>query len=73
MTETIPYSPPVLLSGYHVCDSFDCGNIVLNDWLRRYVLQNQRANAARTFVVCQGSEVVGYAIDVADQGYETKG
>lgn len=60
MSETIPYSPPVLLSGDHVCDGFDCGNIVLNEWLRRHALQNQRANAARTFVVCQGSKVVGY-------------
>lgn len=60
MTETIPYSAPVLLSENHVCNSFDCGNIVLNEWLFRYAMQNQQSNAARTFVVCQESQVVGY-------------
>jgi len=60
MAETVSYLPPVLLSEDHVCDGFDCGNIVLNEWLRRYALPNQKANAARTFVVCQGSRVVGY-------------
>lgn len=60
MTETIPYSPPVLLSENHVCNNFDCGNIVLNEWLYRYAMQNQRSNAARTFVVCQENQVVGY-------------
>jgi len=53
MIKTIAYSPPVLLSEDHVCEGFDCGNIVLNEWLRRYGLQNQQANAARTFVVCR--------------------
>jgi predicted N-acetyltransferase YhbS len=60
MAETVSYSPPALLSEDHACDGFDCGNIVLNEWLRRYALQNQKANAARTFVVCQGSQVIGY-------------
>ena len=68
MTETPPdaapdaYAAPVLLSEAHDCDGFDCGHPLLNDWLRRYALQNQRANAARTFVVCREQEhrVVGY-------------
>lgn len=60
MTERAPYEAPVLLSEEHDCDGFDCGHALLNDWLRRYALQNQRANAAKTFVVCQGKKVVGY-------------
>jgi predicted N-acetyltransferase YhbS len=60
MVKTISYSPPVLLAEDHVCEGFDCGSIVLNEWLRRYALQNQQANAARTFVVCQESRVVAY-------------
>jgi predicted N-acetyltransferase YhbS len=60
MTETEAYSPPTILSPDHICDSFDCGNAVLNEWLQRYALQNQQANAARTFVVCQGDQVVAY-------------
>jgi predicted N-acetyltransferase YhbS len=60
MEGTVSYLPPILLSGDHGCGGFDCGNIVLNEWLRRYALPNQKANAARTFVACQGSQVVGY-------------
>jgi GNAT superfamily N-acetyltransferase len=60
MTEPVSYSPPVPLSDKHDCDGFDCGYAVLNDWLKRYALLNQRANAARTFVVCRGMKVLGY-------------
>ena len=54
------YAGPVLLTKEHDCGDFDCGHALLNDWLRRYALQNQRANAAKTFVVCQGRRVIGY-------------
>jgi GNAT superfamily N-acetyltransferase len=60
MAETPLFGAPVLLSEKHDCDDFDCGHAVLNDWLRRYARQNQRANAAKTFVVCQGRRVIGY-------------
>ena len=57
-----PYAAPALLSESHDCEGFDCGHAPLNDWLRRYAFQNQRANAARTFVVCREEEqwVIGY-------------
>jgi predicted N-acetyltransferase YhbS len=60
--DTAPYAAPVLLSKEHDCDGFDCGQTLLNDWLRRYAFQNQQANAVRTFVVCRDRErrVVGY-------------
>lgn len=60
MTGKAPYGAPVPLSAAHDCEGFDCGHPVLNEWLRRYALQNQRANAARTFVVCRESRVIGY-------------
>ena len=60
MAEAFYYEAPVLLSEEHGCDGFDCGHVLPNDWLRRYAWQNQRANAAKTFVVCQGRQVVGY-------------
>ncbi len=61
-SEATPYAAPVLLSEEQDCHGFDCGHALLNDWLRRYALQNQRANAVRTFVVCRGQErrVIGY-------------
>ncbi len=60
MTEKAPYAAPVPLSATHNCKDFDCGNPALDEWLRRHALQNQRANAARTFVVCERNRVVGY-------------
>lgn len=61
-SDTTPYAAPVLLSEDHDCNGFDCGHALLNDWLRRYAFQNQRANAARTFVVCrkQDRRIIGY-------------
>jgi len=53
-------SQPSLLKDGHILDNFDCGNNSLNNWLRRYAMQNQRANSARTFVVCNEDNVVGY-------------
>ena len=56
----ITLSQPCLLKDGHILDNFDCGNNSLNNWLRRYAMQNHRANAARTFVVCNEDTVVGY-------------
>ena len=68
------YAGPVLLTKEHDCGDFDCGHALLNDWLRRYALQNQRANAAKTFVVCQERRVIGYyslAVGAVDHGAAT--
>jgi len=56
----ITLSQPCLLKDSHILDNFDCGNYSLNTWLKRYAMQNQRANSARTFVVCNGDKVVGF-------------
>ena len=58
--KNITLSPPCLLNDNHNLDNFDCGNNSLNNWLKRYAMQNQRANSARTFVVCNEDIVVGY-------------
>lgn len=39
---------------------FDCGNEVLNRWLRERALTNERRGATRTFVTTRGGQVVGY-------------
>ncbi len=59
-TGGIEYSAPVPLSSSHVCDGFDCGHASLNEWLRRFALQNQRADAAKTYVVCRNDCVAGF-------------
>jgi predicted N-acetyltransferase YhbS len=68
------YTAPVLLTKEHECSDFDCGYLLLNDWLRRYALRNQQANAAKTFVVCQGRRVIGYyslTVGAVDHGDAT--
>jgi len=52
-------SAPVPLSSEHDLSSFDCGEPVLNDWLRRRALQNE-SRFSRTYVVCEGNRVVAY-------------
>ena len=51
---------PEPLSDGHDLAGFDCGQPSLNDWLRRRARANQVAGASRTFVVCDGPQVVGY-------------
>lgn len=52
---------PILLLPEHGLDRFDCGEAVLNDWLKRRALANQRSGASRTFVVVDGQGAVkGY-------------
>ena len=51
---------PVRLAGQHDCREFDCGVDALNEYLRRFALLNQRAEAARSYVACRGDRVVGY-------------
>lgn len=45
----------------HLLDGFDCGEPVLDEWLKRRALANQLSAASRTFVVADdSSRVVGY-------------
>lgn len=54
-------SPPEPLTTAHRLDDFECGEAVLDDWLKRRALANQLNGASRTFVVCdQDSRVRGY-------------
>jgi len=53
-------TPPTLLSKEHGIADFDCGNTLLNNWLKRFAWQNQQANAAKTFVICIKNQVIGF-------------
>ena len=50
---------PVPLTADHDVSAFDCGEAVLNDWLRHRALKNE-SRFSRTYVVCAGNVVVGY-------------
>lgn len=49
------------LAANHRLSDFDCGEAVLDDWLRRRALANQSSGASRTFVVADTEKrVFGY-------------
>jgi GNAT superfamily N-acetyltransferase len=52
-------SAPVPLKADHDLSDFDCGEAVLNDWLRHRALKNE-SRFSRTYVVCKGNRVVAY-------------
>jgi GNAT superfamily N-acetyltransferase len=52
--------PPEKLQAKHNVSTFDCGEPVLNDWLRRRALQNQQSGASSTYVILDETRVVGY-------------
>ena len=52
-------SEPVPLSVEHDLSAFDCGEPVLNDWLKQRAAKNE-SRFSRTYVVCEGTQVVGY-------------
>jgi GNAT superfamily N-acetyltransferase len=55
-----PLAPPEPLTDDHQIDSFDSGEPVLDDWLRRRARANQATGASRTYVVCEAKRVIAY-------------
>jgi predicted N-acetyltransferase YhbS len=53
-------SPPEPITSDHRLLDFDCGDMSLNDWLKKRALKNHRAGASRCFVVTAGMDVVAY-------------
>lgn len=54
-------SAPELLNSSHDVAAFDCGQPALNVWLKGgRALGNQSSGASRTYVITEGSRVVGY-------------
>lgn len=49
---------PAPLSSSHVTRDFDCGEPLLDEWIKRRALANQASGASRTFVVCDKSQQV---------------
>jgi len=57
----LQFGPPEPLAAAHRLDDFECGEAVLDDWLKRRALSNQSSGASRTFVVADaGGHVDGY-------------
>ncbi|MEK6770615.1 MAG: GNAT family N-acetyltransferase [Pseudomonadota bacterium] len=52
---------PQPLTQAHDCSEFNCGEPVLNDWLKQRAFANQVTGASRTFVVAgERNRVLGY-------------
>ncbi len=51
---------PELLDSHHQLSGFSCGVTSLDDWLKRRARANQTAGASRTYVACEGDQVVAY-------------
>lgn len=54
------YQPVRKLAAADSTEGFDCGQPVLDQFLHRFALVNQKSNSAQTYVCCQSGAVVGY-------------
>ncbi len=64
LLKALPCSTPIIIVG-----AFDCGEPVLDDWLKRRALPNQSSGASRTFVVADDVGIVaGYYALAAGTG-----
>ena len=58
---SVQLSAPEPLSSEHRLDEFECGELVLDEWLKRRAQTNQLSGGSRTFVVAdQDNRVCGY-------------
>lgn len=58
---SLPLSAPEPLAATHIQEGFECGEAVLDEWLKRRAMANQLSGASRTFVVAdQDSRICGY-------------
>lgn len=53
-------SAPVLLTSGHDATDFSCGKPMLDDFLKKFALQNQSSGSTRTYVAARGQKIVGY-------------
>ena len=54
------YEPVRKLAASDTFESFDCGQLALNQFLQRFALVNQKANSAQTYVSCHSGSIVGF-------------
>ena len=57
----MPYTQPEPLDRRHLLDAFECGEVALDDWLKKYARAGQGSGSARVYVTTTaGQTVVGY-------------
>jgi predicted N-acetyltransferase YhbS len=55
-----PLNNPIPLDARHDLGAFDCDIPALNNYLKKFALQNERSQSARTYVATRGESVVGF-------------
>ncbi|MBF0287567.1 MAG: GNAT family N-acetyltransferase [SAR324 cluster bacterium] len=60
MVNNLPLSVPAPIDNTHDTSAFDCGVPALNNYLKKYAIQNHHSGSAKTYVATRGSQVVGY-------------
>ena len=55
----VQFSVPTPLTAEHDLADFDCGEKLLDDWLKQRALKNE-SRFSRTYVVCNGKSVVAF-------------
>lgn len=63
--------PPEPITQEHDLAAFDCGEPVLNDWLKRRALKNE-SRFSRTYVLCDQNKVVAAYVCIAAGAVERK-
>src|SRR6516162_5905214 len=58
--EKAPLGSPALLDATHEIAAFNCGVPALDNFLKKFALQNLRSQSARTYVATRARRVVGY-------------
>jgi predicted N-acetyltransferase YhbS len=56
----VKLSPPEPLAPNHRLEGFVCGELTLDEWLKRRARANQVSGTSRTFVACEAGAVVAY-------------
>lgn len=53
-------SAPTPIHAEHDTSNFECGQISLDDWLKRRALANHESGASRTYVVTERNRIIAY-------------
>jgi GNAT superfamily N-acetyltransferase len=56
----LEYAAVRKLAASDAIESFDCGQLALNQFLQRFALVNQKSNSAQTYVSCCSDGVAGF-------------
>ena len=51
---------PCPIAEHHNFEAFNCGVSLLDNWLKKRAMSNERSRASRTYVLCDGDRIIGY-------------